>query len=195
MRLSELLGPHAYEGFVCSFCGGIDGLTAHSEPSAGGRYEDDASTLGQVRLGCFGEEDGPFDVGVKMPIVEIFRCVDQVRFIPLRRANPGSGNNGGNTRCDALVNENLNLACLADLESTVYQSRNLVQFTDVRLADDGFGAIAFDLLRYLLDALTAALGYVVYHHIGSAFSEQHCDTSTNPTAERVNEVFCGFKVV
>lgn len=56
---------------------------------------------------------------------------------------------------DLLVNENLNLAGCANLESGVNQLGNLLKLADVGLAEDGLGAVGLDILDHLLSSLLA----------------------------------------
>ena len=86
MGLSKLLGPHTNQGLVSGLGGGVDGLASNTKTGTSGGDEDDAATLGQMRLNSLCEEDGALDVGVKVAVVEVLGCVYEVGLVALSGA-------------------------------------------------------------------------------------------------------------
>lgn len=83
------------------------------------------------------------------------------------------------------MDENLNLARLANLLRRLNNTGNLLRLADVRLHHDGLGAVGLDLLGHLLGALAAAGRDVVDHNVGAPLAEEDGDAGTDtPVSQR-----------
>lgn len=77
------------------------------------------------------------------------------------------------------MNQDLNLASLANLQSSFDQLRDLVGLAYVCLADDSLGTVRLNFLCNLLRTLLAARGNVVDNHVGTTLAQKDGNAGTN----------------
>lgn len=79
------------------------------------------------------------------------------------------------------MNDNLNLASLAQAQSCLDELRHVFEGTHACLAEDSLGTVRFDLLHDLFCFFLATRGDIVDHHICAALSQQDSNASANAT--------------
>lgn len=181
MALTQFLGPHTDEGLVSSFSGSIHCLASNAKAGTCGRYENDAAALREIGLGSFCEEYGATDITIEMTLVELGCRVDEVGLIALSGTLKElvSICDQYTTCVNALVNQNVNLAVLAELSGSVDQKWNLLKLHHVGLDENSLGAdFVVDLINNILCTLRAAFGNIVDNNISAALCKENGDTST-----------------
>lgn len=78
-----------------------------------------------------------------------------------------------------LVNQDLNLASLANLQRSFNQLGDLIALADVCLADDRLGTVRLNFLCNLLRTLLATRGNVVDNDVCTTLSQEDGNAGTN----------------